>query len=853
MANLNGGFGEYTSSQCGINSWIRRVFMLFVMMIIVASANAKVVNRVNYGVIFTKEKSVGPVYDYWTHTIQLRIPRIKQHIKTPVTCRDTQSNEYNQRCVPFSLVYQSVDNTRQEYIHTLNESLNNILEMMPQQSVGIRSRSKSKRAALSFVGDISATLFGTARVKDVKLLAKHIEALEEKSGKTLSKLANFTDEFSSFIKVSENRYTRLQTALKDNHQAVATLANSINQVKTSIEETNTMSNIMITIFIEELYHTIKLQAGLSEFLDGIHDLMRHKLSPHIVPHQDLSRIIASINSKLKAHDTNLIVLPMEIPDMYNFFPFFWTYRNHALYVTIKFPLVLSNMGAFEIYNIITFPVPLNHSSQHATILSNSHKLLGFSHDNRYYGFPTHEMISGPILDAQTANLPLHPITSPSCLTAIFFDDKKTVKELCDFRVHLHTITPALIHLHHGNYLVLNVTRMYQRCPQGRQQIQGCPFCVYTVPCFCDLATDKIYYPPRLNHCAKSNGTVKIEHSLNLPLLLHMFEMDEIKHINAETKFPKPAIVSTPPLKIFKHNFSELLAQDKTDDLSLKRIAQSVRDDKLIFQSLAEPILDDLNDIDDDVSLFSWNSILTLVNTAILVILVVGGCYLYYQIRMLATAMAILKQVKPATSQEIVQPNHLDGMHIFSTTPKTSTMSPIYITIHDDTLMYVLITFACTLVCFLLFKLLTKKSTLASIAVEISSGRSCILIPIITIPFCPKFYHCQIVTNFSDIKVLGFLRPRFSWNTGLLTIKNLIDASQLTVPNEVSISFMQGLRLRLMLRKTIYCYLVATHGMHAFHMKLCNIDCTECTLPSNTIETPAQNVTPIAIYPKIDGT
>ena len=803
----------------------------------------------NYGVIFTKETTVGAVYDYWTHTIQMRVPTIRQHRRTAVSCLHTQANQYNHNCTPFGMIYESVDKTREHYVNTLNESLTHLLQMMPQ-SKEQGSRSRSKRAPLSFIGDIGKTLFGTARVKDVKLLAKHIEALEAKSGKTLSKMAEFTDNLSSFIKVSENRYSRLRTAVQDNHQAVANLATSLNNLQTSMAESNSMSNLMMTIFIEELYHTINLQTGLSDFLDGIHDLMRHKLSPHIIPHHDLLRIISSINTKLEAHDTNLMVLPMEIPDMYNFYPFVWTYRGNALYVTIKFPLVLSSMGTFEIYNIITFAVPMNHSSEHATILTNIPQLLGFSHDNRYFGFPTRDMISGPILDAQTANLPLHPITKLSCITAIFFDDKQVIKELCDFRVTLNSIQPTLIHLHHGNYLVLNVTRMYQKCPTGRQQIQGCPFCIYSVPCFCDIATDEIYYPPRLTHCTKSNGTVTMAHSVNLAMLLHVFELDEIKHIKAETKFAKKPIVVTPPLKLFKHNFSEMIAQDKVDDLSLKRIATSVRDEKVIFQSLAEPILDDLNDLDDDTSLVSWNSILTLINTAVLILIILGGCYLFYQIRILATAIAVLKQIKPASSQDLVKHNDDGGINIFSTTPVPTTLSPIYITIHDETLMYVLVAFTCALFCFILYKFLTKRSSLATISVEISSGRSCMLIPIITIPFCPKFYHCQLAANFSDVKVIGFIKPRFSWNNGSLTIRNLLDCSQLTVPNEVSISFVQGLRLRLMLRKTIYCYLAATHGYHAFHMKLCPVNCTECVVPGDAVESPAQNRAPIPLYPVI---
>ena len=54
----------------------------------------------------------------------------------------------------------------------------------------------------------------------------------------------------------------------------------------------------------------------------------------------------------------------------------------------------------------------------------------------------------------------------------------------------------------------------------------------------------------------------------------------------------------------------------------------------------------------------------------------------------------------------------------------------------------------------------------------------------------------------------------------------------------------------MLRKTIYCYLLAKHAAHAFHMKLCPVDCNECVVPTAVAESPAQNVQPVPLYPDL---
>ena len=733
----------------------------------------------------------------------------------------------------------------------LNHSLTQVLDMMPHLPPS-RSRSRSSRAALDLVGDIGKTLFGTARVKDVKLVARHVAALENKTAAFSATMAHFTDDLTSFIKVSETRFHTLKSTIQLNHQVVAQLANKLNRAQRSIEESSRMTTVMLQLFVNELYHTINLQAGLTDFMEGLHDLMRHKLSRHIIPHSDLIAIIHHINRKLLARDTQLAVMPMDTVNMYNFLPFVWTYRPSGLFITIKFPLITSSLSKFDIYKVLTFPVPINDTSNHATLLSNVPPYLGFSQDNKYFIHPTRDMLNGPILDAQTVNLPLHSLTNPSCLTSIFFDDAERIKSLCDFRVSLHYIKPAIQHLHHGNYLILNVSRIYQKCPSGRQHLPGCKFCIYTLPCFCDLATTDIYFPPRLTHCSGSNTSATHAHSVNLAMLLHIFELDEIKHISADTKFPKQPLVETPPMKLFQHNFSRLIAQDKADDLSLQRIASAMKNDKTIFQSLSDPILDSLDDMIDDSSIWSWTTILTLLNTVISVLLVLGGCYLYYRFRLLATAFAVLQTAAPTSAQNIFQPNDQAVLPLFPSTLPPPTIPPIYISIHDSTLLYALISFACALFCFTAYKFLQNSTPHAIISAEISSGKSCIFIPLLTTPYCPKFFHAQLQDNFSNIQVLGWFRPKFSWNNGSLRLTNLLDKSELSVPQQVSITIFQAVKLRIMLRKTIFCYLIAEHGFHAFHMKLCPPECIDCLapVPANAPEAPAHTMQPSPSDPSL---
>jgi hypothetical protein len=54
-------------------------------------------------------------------------------------------------------------------------------------------------------------------------------------------------------------------------------------------------------------------------------------------------------------------------------------------------------------------------------------------------------------------------------------------------------------------------------------------------------------------------------------------------------------ITIPDFKIYTHKFKEILASDKNDPLSLKRMVKSAKKDDTIFQSLSEPILDGHNE------------------------------------------------------------------------------------------------------------------------------------------------------------------------------------------------------------------------------------------------------------------
>lgn len=76
---------------------------------------------------------------------------------------------------------------------------------------------RKHRAILSFVGSLSKTLFGTATVGDVNILAAHINQLIKRDSKINHVLAQHGSHISSFMKLANHRMQNLKQGIKSYH------------------------------------------------------------------------------------------------------------------------------------------------------------------------------------------------------------------------------------------------------------------------------------------------------------------------------------------------------------------------------------------------------------------------------------------------------------------------------------------------------------------------------------------------------------------------------------------------------------------------------------------------------------
>ena len=122
------------------------------------------------------------------------------------------------------------------------------------------------------------------------------------------------------------------------------------------------------------------------------------------------------------------------------------------------------------------------------------------------------------------------------------------------------------------YHISNITFL---CIGVNDTIPGCECCVITLQCICEVYTEVAHFPCFVSAC-HNDTTIKKAHPVNLAVLQEFFFSSQLKDILVNTTFDDPISVDVPDFQVYKHKFADLIANDKKDDLILKKIIATVQ-------------------------------------------------------------------------------------------------------------------------------------------------------------------------------------------------------------------------------------------------------------------------------------
>ena len=516
--------------------------------------------------------------------------------------------------------------------------------------------------------------------------------------------------------------------------------------------------------------------------------------------------IARYLLQIKFHGFHLTL--KDIKSIYSDCKFLFARNGTNIYITIKLPVSYFE-EPLTLYKVISSPVPVNSTSPHATQLLDLPPYLLVTANKQYYAPVTDlelTLCNGNEIKYCSSSMALTPVTSASCILALFANDKAQVKSLCDFRFLQNIVEPGITELSPNTLLVYRTPLLSLECIDDHRMVPGCDFCLFKLPCRCSISTSSHFFPPRLASCHHNTDNITTIHPVNLALLQHFFDDSFVDNIFADTIFSKPVNVTLPALKIYEHKMSSVLAADTKSHLSLEKMAETAKQDKTIFQTIAEPLLDGQIKLNDD-----WptkDNIILYVVTGFSSIFIALFVWTIFKIRKLSAGLLVVERVQNARALVTNVPSFIYNTKVKPSQESSTISFSIEMTWDKANFIILCLLFACIAV--YLWKRYQMK-TKSKIILEITGGKMCTLLDIVQLPMCPSYYDINVPYSINGLEGKGhWYSPKLHVSWPNFTVKNTQTQDTIHNKSAISVNIVSAYRLKKKLTKPYFVFVYKQH-------------------------------------------
>ncbi|CAC5415176.1 unnamed protein product [Mytilus coruscus] len=577
-------------------------------------------HRINYGVTFAKEANIVFGSENWLHTFEIPLPHKISSVQFP------KCDIVHQNCHILNQVISQLSDVRTGVTANINNTIDVIHRLVKNADFNLdtRSQSRSKKGLFDFIGSMSRSLFGTATVKGVQKLARHINILAERNNKFAKAMSHHDEELSSFMTNTDSRFSNMIRGIQKYYDSIQNVTFETAKFVAHFED---VSLKLSNLFIDQMNDSSVITKYLEELNIGIHEMVKGKLSPFLISPKKLNNAIKHI--KLILSD--------------KFKGFYLLNSNPAYYYSECSMLFARKIQLF----------PVNVTSTLATQILDLPEYFVVTHNNQYYAslsFDKLRSCSGTNTLYCSHSLPLVSAVKTNCISSLYFNSKSDIHKQCDFRFLLNTIQPSIKQIFDNTLLVYKTNTLAFECQNKHSIVKGCNVCFIHIPCRCSLSTDSIFVPMKIEHCQNNTDTITVLHPVNLALIQHFFSHETYNSILGDTVFTKPINIDIPKIHIFNHTFSNILAQDKILHLSLKRIAKATQKERTVFTSLSEPLLDGKITVDN--SWLDLSTILAIAALGLSSVLAIVCFTLVNKVRLLTATVLLLQKIPQAQSTSI---------------------------------------------------------------------------------------------------------------------------------------------------------------------------------------------------------
>jgi len=202
---------------------------------------------------------------------------------------------------------------------------------------------------------------------------------------------------------------------------------------------------------ELLSTTTDLENHFSTFFAGVQHLAGGRLSSYLIPYTTLGNTLLHVAEELaklhlRWHVINTVLLLLR--------QFHHVRDKNNLYITCQIPLGYYP-HPFNIYEIITFPIPTHVGANHSTMLRSVPPAMAIDLSlHLYFELTIAEM--NTIVNHHTSQIrrPFSVAFNSVGVTSLFFGRSSDIKAFCEYDLYLENVKPQITQLEESQFLLL---------------------------------------------------------------------------------------------------------------------------------------------------------------------------------------------------------------------------------------------------------------------------------------------------------------------------------------------------------------------------------------------------------------
>ena len=812
-------------------------------------------NHLNYGVVFRRAGKMATAMQRWAHTFELTIPDYKAN-----PLRINQCNRDDHPNCMLRAMFTRVSNSLSEQLEgdvassleqaraIISTRLNvGPTSIAPDETTPASSDlgSRSKRALLPFVGDLASGLFGVATQGEIQSLAKHINKIYmyEKS-LSLGQTAE-AGIVNAYMNKTNKRITNAFKAVKFNHLDIQILKREMDNMGSDYSQMTVDIFKFIPILMNKIVQMVRIERQLESFLTGIHLLVQRQLSPSLVPEKVLKKALILAESTLRKRHPDFHVINHHPSFYYQAQDVMYVQSERSFFVTIQIP-VSSRTALYTLYQVLTMPVPFNHTTTHATLVKGMPDYIAVTDDVTSYvemSAASYDTCTNGVIKSCQSLSGERSMKTPSCAAAIFTN--KTPKQYCEFQFLESHENPFILEIEPSVVLLSNIKEIIFTCRNDVTKRAGCTFCTVTLPCGCGLLADTWQIAPRLIACRESSESSK-SFPVSLALLEQFFNQSALRKIESNTLFPEPLAFDIPHLQIEEPEFQKTVQQDEKLSRDLTDIVKSMKQSTKVSRRVISLTKEDLGMATEDFT--TWPHIFATCALALSCVLAVAALVIFKRLRTLCIIVGMLTGGKgvtaatmPAPSAQLqwknpnnnpmANPNASPGPELtyFNNAPPPP-QPGMHIQPNDNPpipdyalLIIELVSLILLLLVLLRFALAITRTMIyrSDVYLEISNGSTYIDVYLSSLALCPSEYELVLT---SWVKKLALKTRNFAPDDLVIewpnfNLKEKATSTLIGLPRLVKLTFYQCHSLRKMVKLNYTVNLKVVHGGRAFYVEM----------------------------------